>query len=136
MAANKKLLKKIDIGIALIRAAAKNFKDTFCVSDKNDYEDFLNILTQSNGAPDMAQRKRYSVKAFQTSSNYDAAIFNHFNQQEEVLKLSVKTVKTLRYGENPHQKGQFLIHYLTFWNKFMGKKFPTTTFWTLMQRLI
>jgi len=104
----QEIVEKIDIGgIALIRAAAKNFKDTFCVSDKNDYQDFLDILIQSNGATNIGQRKKYSVKAFQTSSHYDAAIFNHFNQEEEVLKLSVKTAKTLRYGENPHQKGQF-----------------------------
>ena len=104
----EEIVEKIDIGgIALIRAAAKNFKDTFCVSDKKDYEDFLDIITQSNGVTDITQRKRYSVKAFQTSSHYDAAIFNHFNQEEEVLKLSIKTAKTLRYGENPHQKGNF-----------------------------
>lgn len=104
----QEIVEKIDIGgIALIRAAAKNFKDTFCVSDKNDYEDFLDILIQSNGAPNIEQRKKYSVKAFQTSSHYDAAIFNHFNREEEVLKLSVKNAKALRYGENPHQKGHF-----------------------------
>ena len=104
----QEIVEKIDIGgIALIRAAAKNFKDTFCVSDKNDYQDFLEILIQSNGAPNLEQRKKYSVKAFQTSSHYDAAIFNHFNQVEEVLKLSVKDSRTLRYGENPHQKGKF-----------------------------
>ncbi|MAG18685.1 MAG: bifunctional phosphoribosylaminoimidazolecarboxamide formyltransferase/IMP cyclohydrolase PurH [Flavobacteriaceae bacterium] len=104
----EEIVEKIDIGgIALIRAAAKNFKDTFCVSDKKDYEDFLDIITQSNGVTDITQRKRYSVKAFQTSSHYDAAIFNHFNQEEKVLKLSIKTAKTLRYGENPHQKGHF-----------------------------
>ncbi len=104
----QEIVEKIDIGgIALIRAAAKNFKDTFCVSDKNDYVDFLNILNQYNGAPDLEQRKKYSVKAFQTSSHYDGAIFNHFNKEEKVLKLSIKTAKTLRYGENPHQKGHF-----------------------------
>ena len=104
----EEIVEKIDIGgIALIRAAAKNFKDTFCVSDKNDYQDFLEILIKSNGAPNLEQRKKYSVKAFQTSSHYDAAIFNHFNQVEEVLKLSVKDSRTLRYGENPHQKGKF-----------------------------
>ena len=104
----QEIVEKIDIGgIALIRAAAKNFKDTFCVSDKNDYQDFLEILIQSNGAPNLEQRKKYSVKAFQTSSHYDAAIFNHFSQEEEVLKLSVKDSRTLRYGENPHQKGKF-----------------------------
>ena len=105
---DQEIVEKIDIGgIALIRAAAKNFKDTFCVSDKNDYQDFLEILIQSNGAPNLEQRKKYSVKAFQTSSHYDTAIFNHFNQEEEVLKLSVKDSRTLRYGENPHQKGKF-----------------------------
>ena len=37
----QEIVEKIDIGgIALIRAAAKNFKDTFCVSDKNDYKIF------------------------------------------------------------------------------------------------
>ena len=104
----QEIVEKIDIGgIALIRAAAKNFKDTFCVSNKNDYQDFLDLLIQSDGALDLQQRKRYSVKAFQTSSHYDTAIFNHFNQQEEVLKLSFKPAKNLRYGENPHQKGEF-----------------------------
>ena len=104
----QEIVEKIDIGgIALIRADSKNFKDTFCVSDKNYYKDFLEILIQSNGAPNLEQRKKYSVKAFQTSSHYDAAIFNHFNQEEEVLKLSVKDSQPLRNGENPHQKGKF-----------------------------
>jgi phosphoribosylaminoimidazolecarboxamide formyltransferase/IMP cyclohydrolase len=104
----QEIVEKIDIGgIALIRAAAKNFKDTFCVSDKKDYEDFLDILIQSNGAPYLEHRKKFAVKAFQTSSHYDTAIFNHFNREESVLKLSIKKNKTLRYGENPHQKGQF-----------------------------
>ena len=104
----QEIVEKIDIGgIALIRAAAKNFKDTFCVSDKTDYKDFLDILIQSNGAPNLEQRKKFAVKAFQTSSHYDTAIFNHFNREESVLKLSIKKNKTLRYGENPHQKGQF-----------------------------
>lgn len=104
----QEIVEKIDIGgIALIRAAAKNFKDTFCVSDKNDYADFLNLLKDTNGAPNLEQRKKFAVKAFQTSSHYDTAIFNHFNREESVLKLSIKKAKTLRYGENPHQKGQF-----------------------------
>ena len=104
----QEIIEKIDIGgIALIRAAAKNYKDVFCVSDKKDYEDFLHILLKSDCAPALEDRKRYSVKAFQTSSHYDAEIFNHFNDEEKVLKLSIKESKILRYGENPHQKGQF-----------------------------
>ena len=59
----QQIVEKIDIGgIALIRAAAKNYKETFCVSNKNDYKNFIKILTESNGAPDLNQRKTYSVK--------------------------------------------------------------------------
>lgn len=36
----EEIIEKIDIGgIALIRAAAKNFHDVFCVSNKNDYSE-------------------------------------------------------------------------------------------------
>ena len=102
------IVEKIDIGgIALIRAAAKNFADTFCVSDKTDYEDFLNIILANQGTTSLEERKKYAVKAFQTSSHYDTAIFNHFNTEEDVLKFSIKKEKKLRYGENPHQQGRF-----------------------------
>ena len=38
------IIEKIDIGgIALIRAAAKNFNDVFCISSFRDYMAFLNI---------------------------------------------------------------------------------------------
>ncbi|MBH45443.1 MAG: bifunctional phosphoribosylaminoimidazolecarboxamide formyltransferase/IMP cyclohydrolase PurH [Flavobacteriaceae bacterium] len=102
------IVEKIDIGgIALIRAAAKNFANTFCVSDKTDYGNFLNIILANQGTTSIEERKKYAVKAFQTSSHYDTAIFNHFNAEEEVLKFSIKKEKKLRYGENPHQQGRF-----------------------------
>ena len=119
----QEIIEKIDIGgIALIRAAAKNFTDVFCVSDKKDYTDFLNILINSDCAPDLDDRKRYSVKAFQTSSHYDTAIFNYFNKEEEVLKLSIRESKILRYGENPHQKGYFFGHLSNLIDQIHGKE--------------
>ena len=119
----QEIIEKIDIGgIALIRAAAKNFTDVFCVSDKKDYVDFLNILINSDCAPDLDDRKRYSVKAFQTSSHYDTAIFNYFNKEEEVLKLSIRESKKLRYGENPHQKGYFFGHLSDLIDQIHGKE--------------
>mgnify|MGYP001217686536 FL=1 len=119
----QEIVEKIDIGgIALIRAAAKNFTDVFCVSDKKDYTDFLNILINSDCAPDLDDRKRYSVKAFQTSSHYDTAIFNYFNKEEEVLKLSIRESKILRYGENPHQKGYFFGHLSNLIDQIHGKE--------------
>ena len=105
-ASEEEIVEKIDIGgIALIRAAAKNYKDVICVSDKNDYDEFLNLITTKDGSPELSDRKYFSAKAFQTSSHYDSAIFNYFNEEKKVLKLSIKESKRLRYGENPHQKG-------------------------------
>ncbi len=110
-ASDQDIIEKIDIGgISLIRAAAKNFADVLCVSDKNDYAEVLDVLIASNGAPSLEDRKRFATKAFQISSHYDSAIFSYFNQDtnaSDALKLSVNEAKSLRYGENPHQAGQF-----------------------------
>ena len=105
------IIEKIDIGgISLIRAAAKNFADVLCVSDKNDYQEVLDLLIASNGASSREDRKHFATKAFQVSSHYDAAIFNYFNndtQASSALKISQQEAKSLRYGENPHQEGTF-----------------------------
>lgn len=110
-ASEQDIIEKIDIGgISLIRAAAKNFADVLCVSDKNDYQEVLDLLVSTQGAPSREDRKRFATKAFQISSHYDSAIFNYFNADTKVstaLKLSQQEAKTLRYGENPHQEGTF-----------------------------
>ena len=109
-ASEQDIIEKIDIGgISLIRAAAKNFADVICVSDKNDYVEFLNLLNSSEGAPNLSDRKSFAAKAFNVSSHYDSAIFNCFNAESEEtsLKLSIQESKSLRYGENPHQKASF-----------------------------
>ena len=101
------IIEKIDIGgISLIRAAAKNFADTFCVSSVADYQEFLDLLEAQNGTTTLAQRKRFAAKAFACSSHYDTAIFNYFNQETGLnhLKLSLNQGQSLRYVENPHQK--------------------------------
>ena len=54
-------------------------------------------------------RKKFAIKAFDVSSNYDTAIFNFFNKDNFIksLKISSKDYTPLRYGENPHQNGTF-----------------------------
>ena len=110
-ASEQDIIEKIDIGgISLIRAAAKNFADVLCVSNKNDYQEVLDLLVSTQGAPSREDRKRFATKAFQISSHYDSAIFNYFNADTKAstaLKLSQQEAKTLRYGENPHQEGTF-----------------------------
>ncbi len=117
------IIEKIDIGgISLIRAAAKNFSDTLIISSKSDYAPFLQILESQGASTTLEQRKTFAVRAFHTSSHYDGAIFSHFNQSEDILKLSDARVMPLRYGENPHQKGAFYGDFDAMFDKLHGKE--------------
>ena len=104
------IIEKIDIGgISLIRAAAKNYKDVVIIAAQNYYADFIELLHEKSGTSDMEDRKYFAAGGFKVSSNYDTAIFNYFNNGdlENGIRISSNQVKTLRYGENPHQKGYF-----------------------------
>jgi len=117
------IIEKIDIGgISLIRAAAKNFKDVMCVSSKDDYSDFLNILNNYKGEINLKYRKNFAFRAFNVSSHYDTAIFNYFKEDNESLKASYKNGKELRYGENPHQKGMFYGDFNSMFEQLHGKE--------------
>ena len=116
-------IEKIDIGgISLIRAAAKNFNDTAIVASSNEYAPFLKMLLENNGATTLDQRKWLATKAFHTSSHYDTAIFNYFNTDETIFKASIANGQTLRYGENPHQKGYFFGNFDEMFTKLHGKE--------------
>lgn len=124
-ASEQDIIEKIDIGgISLIRAAAKNFNDVVIVSSRHDYKPLLELLESKNGFSDIADRKNFAAKAFATSSHYDSAIFNYFNQTENIpqFKQSIQTAQVLRYGENPHQKGVFYGNLDAMFDKLAGKE--------------
>ncbi len=124
-ASEQDVIEKIDIGgIALIRAAAKNFKDVICVSSREQYPDFLKMITENNGNTTLEQRKYFAAKAFNVSSHYDTAIFNYFNKNNNIaaLKISKTNGKVLRYGENPHQKGFYFGDFDAIFDKLHGKE--------------
>jgi phosphoribosylaminoimidazolecarboxamide formyltransferase/IMP cyclohydrolase len=117
------IIEKIDIGgISLIRAAAKNFKDTVIVPSVEEYDLFLEMITTGEGATSIEQRKYLATRAFHVSSNYDTAIFNYFNNEETYYKESVSNGQVLRYGENPHQKGFFFGDFEAMFTKLHGKE--------------
>ena len=123
-ASHQDIIEKIDIGgISLIRAAAKNFKDVMCVSSVDDYSEFLELLSENNGAMTYEDRQRFAAKSFNVSSHYDSAIFNYFNRDSAstTLKLSETNGTVLRYGENPHQKGYFFGDFEAMFEKLHGK---------------
>lgn len=124
-ASEQDIIEKIDIGgISLIRAAAKNYKDVLCVASMDDYKEFLDLLLQDNGNISIESRRRFAAKAFNISSHYDSAIFNYFNEKEslEAFKVSQTNGSTLRYGENPHQKGYFYGDLEELFDKVHGKE--------------
>ncbi|WP_396155430.1 bifunctional phosphoribosylaminoimidazolecarboxamide formyltransferase/IMP cyclohydrolase [Flavobacterium sp.] len=117
------IIEKIDIGgISLIRAAAKNFKDTVIVASVNEYDMLLDLISSQNGETTLEQRRLLATKAFHVSSHYDTAIFNYFNTDESYFKTSIADGQILRYGENPHQKGFFFGEFDNMFTKLHGKE--------------
>jgi len=124
-AGEQDIIEKIDIGgISLIRATAKNFKDTLIVPSKNQYNDLLELLNTKNGESTIEERKRFAMEAFNVSSHYDTAIFNYFNEsfRKPVFKQSITEGEQLRYGENPHQKGFFFGNLNEVFEQLHGKQ--------------
>jgi phosphoribosylaminoimidazolecarboxamide formyltransferase/IMP cyclohydrolase len=101
------LIEFIDIGgPAMIRAAAKNFKNVAVVVDPDDYHRVISAIQAGDISPD--QRYAFAKKAFARTAAYDAAISNYLYRIETSFP-STFTVqychgRTLRYGENPHQE--------------------------------
>jgi phosphoribosylaminoimidazolecarboxamide formyltransferase/IMP cyclohydrolase len=122
-ASESDIIEKIDIGgISLIRAAAKNFKDTVIIPSVAEYPLLLDLITTQNGSTTLENRKLFATKAFHVSSHYDTAIFNYFNTDETVYKTSIADGQILRYGENPHQKGFFFGNFDAMFQKVHGKE--------------
>ncbi len=119
------IIEKIDIGgIALIRAAAKNFDDVLVCASREEYSEIEKLLQEKQGITSVADRRLYAAKAFSITSHYDAAIFKYFNQDEKLDVFSENFIKgkPLRYGENPHQKGIFYGDPDELFEKISGKE--------------
>jgi phosphoribosylaminoimidazolecarboxamide formyltransferase / IMP cyclohydrolase len=98
-------IEQIDIGgVALLRAAAKNYKQVTLASTPEVYPLLLDQLTQ--GGPTFEQRKQWASRAFLQASQYDALIAAYLAGADTPTTLTLYPSQTLRYGENPHQKAQ------------------------------
>lgn len=121
-----KAIEHIDIGgSSLLRAAAKNFRHVLVLSNPNQYSDF--IEKYKNRSLDLNYRKYLAAEVFKLSNQYDLAIerflnygsldknisSNPSNAEEnllpERLSLNLHRVKTLSYGENPHQQAGLYV---------------------------
>jgi phosphoribosylaminoimidazolecarboxamide formyltransferase/IMP cyclohydrolase len=101
-------LENIDIGgPSMIRSAAKNFPSVLVVVDPGDYDAILEKMRRGN--IDSGYRKRLAQKAFQHVALYDTAIAEYLNEElfPEEMTIALRKARSLRYGENPHQKAAF-----------------------------
>lgn len=124
-ASQEDIIEKIDIGgISLIRAAAKNFADVVIVASKDQYEPLADILRENGSRTTLAQRRWFAKEAFAVSSAYDSSIFNYFDLAEgpSALRVAIDGAKTMRYGENPHQKGYFFGNFDEMFEQLHGKE--------------
>jgi phosphoribosylaminoimidazolecarboxamide formyltransferase / IMP cyclohydrolase len=109
-------IENIDIGgPAMVRSAAKNWKDVAVLTDTAQYDVVLDELKKSGKLSD-ATRFGLAVAAFNRISNYDAAISDYLSalgadgrRAEFPAQSNGRFIKLqdLRYGENPHQQAAF-----------------------------
>jgi phosphoribosylaminoimidazolecarboxamide formyltransferase/IMP cyclohydrolase len=108
-------VEQIDIGgVALLRAAGKNFESVIVVCDPEDYSWVVEGLR--SGGLNVAQRRQLALKAFRHTAAYDAAIAAYLERVilpdqaiPPAINLTYQRAQTLRYGENPHQQAALLL---------------------------
>ncbi|MEN9842723.1 MAG: bifunctional phosphoribosylaminoimidazolecarboxamide formyltransferase/IMP cyclohydrolase [Pseudomonadota bacterium] len=118
-------IENIDIGgPAMVRSAAKNWKDVAVLTDASQYAQVIADL-KATGAVSDATRFALAVAAFNRISNYDAAISDYLSSinlsqgvpaqdaapARELFSAQANgrfvKLQDLRYGENPHQQAAF-----------------------------
>ncbi len=109
-------IENIDIGgPAMVRSAAKNWKDVGVLTDASQY---ATVVEELKATGKLSDRTRFAlaVAAFNRISNYDAAISDYLSSLQDDGKRSLFPAQSngrfvklqdLRYGENPHQQAAF-----------------------------
>jgi phosphoribosylaminoimidazolecarboxamide formyltransferase/IMP cyclohydrolase len=114
-------IENIDIGgPAMVRSAAKNWKDVAVLTDASQYAGVVAEL-KAEGKLSTKTKFALSVAAFNRISQYDGAIsdylsalnFEEGNSTPAVQQFPAQSngrfvkLQDLRYGENPHQQAAF-----------------------------
>ena len=116
-------VEQIDVGgVALLRAAAKNFSHVAVVCQPSQYHEVAAALRQGKGQLQEPFAHRLAVAAFALTSRYDTTIAGFLDadqrradvsgprqQLPDTATTAVRRHQTLRYGENPHQQGAWYI---------------------------
>jgi phosphoribosylaminoimidazolecarboxamide formyltransferase/IMP cyclohydrolase len=112
-ATEEEIIEQIDIGgVALLRAAAKNYERVAVLSSPAQYGEALGRLQR--GDDDLKWRRELARAAFAATARYDAAIGNYLGGGKrrrgflpDNLLLYYEGGEETAYGENPHQRAAF-----------------------------
>jgi len=127
-------IEQIDIGgPSMLRSAAKNHVSVTVVTDPADYERVLAAMGSEADLRDL--RRELAQKVYARTSAYDAAIAKYLaraNSEEPDLDdiaglpqsfaLEGEKAKSLRYGENPHQKAALYGRFFDVFEQLQGKE--------------
>jgi phosphoribosylaminoimidazolecarboxamide formyltransferase/IMP cyclohydrolase len=111
-------VENIDIGgPAMLRAAAKNHARVSVLVEPGQYAGLLAALQE--GGTTLAQRRAYAAAAYAHTSAYDGQVTTWLSVRAadpatpaawpQTFNLSLDLASTLRYGENPHQRGALYV---------------------------
>jgi phosphoribosylaminoimidazolecarboxamide formyltransferase/IMP cyclohydrolase len=106
-------IEQIDVGgVALIRAAAKNFEHVTVLVDPEQYE---SLFDGPGGRTSLATRRRLATRAFERTAEYDSSIARYLeagllaSELPGSLALTIPIATPLRYGENPQSRAAFYL---------------------------
>ena len=108
-------IELIDVGgPAMVRAAAKNYAHVAVVTEPSQYGAIIDCIRTLGSVPP-AMRQQLAAQAFATTAAYDAQVAQWFATEvvhdttspdlPQRITLNLVRQQTLRYGENPHQRG-------------------------------
>ena len=109
-------VEQIDIGgVALLRAAAKNFSHVAVLTHPSQYPEYVAAL-EAGDVP-LSLRRKLAVTAFERTAAYDAAIAHYLATAGKVLPselpgalaLTLPLAQRLRYGTNPQERAAFYV---------------------------
>ncbi len=123
------MVENIDIGgPTMLRSAAKNYQWTAPVVNPEKYTEILEMMKANGNALSEDYRCKLAGEVFRHTAYYDSLIagyFRKFNQEgfPERSALPMKSIQSLRYGENPHQSAQlFGNHFSKIFTQLHGKE--------------
>jgi len=103
------IVENIDIGgPSMIRSAAKNHAAVTVVTSPDDYPTVLEELKNNGGTTTPETRRALATKAFALTARYDGAVAAWLSGSD-IMTIQFSRKETLRYGENPHQRGTLYL---------------------------